>query len=579
MRKKGFITCFLLLALTTQAAVLVDDFESYTAPGSITSPWVQTDGSPTFEQEASGNQCMESYGSYLSLDTDSIPDTDTATTAFYRIYKSGGTSPDCSVGLSDLTTPTGDWGDFEAYVSVVGNDLRARNGSSNTSIMTISDAAWYNIWLVINNSTQTYDVYVTTDSADATAGDLQANDYAFRTGNGDTPVDLVTFKVYGRDYAPIRVDDIYISNGVDLSIPSGLPIPIITSQPEDITANETQSAVFETVFTSVSTPSAAWYKVATPTDLLMDPAETNIDVQLSYDTPTEQYTATLSMTGLMTSDAGQYYCKITNDGGSRNSNTANLMVYGLVAHWTLDQDSYSGGNYLEEVAGNDAAVNGTPTFVTGADGTANGATQITASDGWALAPVFDPIQQSGQMTISFWANRGETSATEDDLIAESTDGEMLTMSNGLKADSQWQHICTVFDGTTGKLYVDGLLQDEGSWALPTETEAAVNIGVSSDGLHAFNGSLDDMRLYNYALTDTEVADLRYALSGESSCILALDATYDLSGPDSQPDCVINIFDLVTFANRWLTPPDNYGLSEFADLASTWQSSGLYPNGN
>jgi hypothetical protein len=588
MRTTLCIITLLLAPLAAQAA-LVDDFEGYT-PGVIPAPWVITHGTPTVGQEAGGNKYLESYGSYRSLAGASISDSDTETTVFYRIFKRAENSPDCSVGWSDFTDPSGMWEDFEAYVVVLGNTLRARDGGDNTTLMTISDDTWYNIWLVINNSAQTYDVYVTTGTADATIGDREANDFDFRTDNGDSPADLVTFKVYGRSAdGPVRVDDIHITGGLDLSIPVDMPVPVIVSDPEDVTTTQAQTAVFETVFTSESTPSAVWYKAADPDDIYMDPAESNIDVELTYDAPSEQYTSTLTVTNLTASDTGQYYCQVINTAGSRNSDPAELLVYGPVAHWTLNQDRYTGGYYLEEMAGLNAAVTGTPTFVTGADGAANGAAVISAANGWALCPVFDPVQQSGQMTVSFWVNWAESPPTQEDLLAESTDDETLVMTNGLTADGQWQHICTVFDGTTGKLYVDGMLQDEGDWQLPAETEAAVNIGVDSNGLNAFNGAMDDVRLYNYAFTEYDVADLRYSLSGQGTCIPGYADQYDVTGPAGVPDCRVDIYDLTAAADDFLqngspydltgpagTPDGTVDLYEFADLASSWLSCGLYP---
>lgn len=375
-------------------------------------------------------------------------------------------------------------------------------------------------------------------------------------------------------YADVRSSG-PIGNADNLGIFSVSMPPTIVSNPGGVTTTLSQSASFEAVFSCLTTPSVEWYKAASPADLLMDPAQANIDVQLTYDSQNDQYTSQLSITGLTTEDAGQYYCKVTNDSGIPAVSTlANLVVYGLVAHWTLDQEQSSDIDsnyvYLEEIAGYDAQVNGTPTFVPGADGAAGHAVQITGGQGAALCPIFDPIKQSGRMTISFWVKWNEAPGTQEDLLAESTSSETLIAPDGLKADGHWHHVCTVYDGITGKLYVDGVLRNQGAWQLPNNTEAAISIGMTNDGQTPFNGAFDDVRLYNYALTDTEVADLRYSLSGERSCILEFDATYDLV-----PDCVINLDDLAVFAADWIT---GYDLAEFSDFSSSWQSSGLYPPG-
>jgi hypothetical protein len=569
MKKTACVMVFLLSTLTAQA-VLVDNFESYT-PGATVSPWVVTQGAPTIGQETGGNRYLESYGSYLPLGSNSIPDTDTATTAFFRMYKIAGSSPDCSIGLSHLAAPTGDWTNFEAYVVLLGSSLQARNNTANTTIMTtISDATWYNVWLVLNNSANTYDVYVTTGSAGATASDKKASNYGFRNKLGA----LVTFKVYGRSAnGPTRIDDIHITNGTSLSIPSGTPLPaVVVSNPTNVSVHEGQNASFQTVFTSGTAPTAAWYKVSSPADVLMDPA----DVILTYNESTLQYTSTLSLTGLTMSDNGQYYCQINNTSGySRNSSTAALSVRGLIAHWTLDQADFVSGQYHDVIGGYNATAQGTPIFTAGADGSANGAVQITSASGWATVNL-NP-STTGQMTVSVWAYWQETSVSSDALQVKSMpDENAVTVDSGLKSNDHWQQICAVFDGTTGKVYVDGKLRAQGTCPLPADMTSLLNIGFADSGGESFNGALDDLRIYNYAMTDTEVADVYHAMSGLGVCLLGYASQFDYTGPSGQPDCMVDLYDLVFFANKWLVL---YDYPEFADLSKNWLSCGLYPNCN
>ncbi len=397
-----------------------------------------------------------------------------------------------------------------------------------------------------------------------------ARNVLFCVGN-----ELRSYGGYSENFEGL-IDEVRISSiaraANDMLIVPDLPSPVIVSDPTDTAVRETQAASFTTVFTSASAPTVTWYRVVSPADMAMDPSQ----VQTVYDAGSEQYTSVLTIADLTLSDAGEYYCRIVNDSGlPRNSAVAGLVVHGLVAHWTLDQNRWADGRYLEEIGSYDAIVTGTPIFVAGADGIANHAVQISASAGWAMCPLLDPVRQSGQMSVSFWADWDETQGTHQDLRAQSTQEEVLTMANGLKADGGWQHVCLVCDGTTGKLYVDGVLQSQGPWRLPDETLAAMNIGVGPDLQNPFNGALDDVRVFNYAMTDFEVADLRYALSGERSCILEFDAQYDLSGPAGEADCVVDLHDLAAFAGQWLSV---YGMEDFADFSTSWQTGGFYPSG-
>ena len=802
MNKRVYnIIVFGALACVAMAGSVFEDFESYSV-GSITSPWVVTGGSPTIGLESGGNQYLESYGCYAPLSKLAIADTDTETTVFFRVCVQEGSDPDCSVGLSYLEEPTGDWNNFEAYVGLVGGAMVARSDGSNYTIFSsVTEGVWYNVWMVLNNSANTYDIYVTTGSDNATTSGAQvADDFGFRNDQGD----LLAFKIYGRDWAAIRVDDIAVTTGCDLMIPSqeygvdsdtlhlyhfvdgtdevgsfdiavydgaaieygvlntydgganstgyicgkagsyttsttlgefmgadgsftyeamvkpmmepgtagnqeiicceseswnatargfqfriqsdgttlrfqklsgtsdaydatisyeagnwyhaavtfdatsgelklywtlageaidlagswtgvtamssststlfcignelrsygdygnenfegwidevrisgiardasemltgaGVPSPVITAEPVGLSVDDGDDVSLSVSFESQSTPSVEWYMVDESGDNLMNPA----DVTTSYDGTEEIYTSVLTLSGVDTTDAGEYYCVITNASGNpRSSATADVVVYGLVAHWTLDSANYGGGYYSEEIHGYDAEVSGLVSFTDGADGTSNGAAIISTLGGWAKCPEIDPMEKSGKMTISYWANWYESSVTEQDIVVGLAGEYSVTAADGLESDKHWQHICTVFDGETCKLYVDGVLAGESACSIPTDSAGTVmNIGTDADAESMFAGAMDDLRLYNYAMTSEEVADIRYDFSGEQSCILEFNSAYDLSGPNGESDCVIDLYDLIAFAGDWLGGSENYTIDEFSDLAETWQTDGLYP---
>lgn len=76
------------------------------------------------------------------------------------------------------------------------------------------------------------------------------------------------------------------------------------------------------------------------------------------------------------------------------------------------------------------------------------------------------------------------------------------------ANNNWHHIVGKHDGTTGSIYVDGRLCASG--ALPAIGNAAgsVTIGGFAGGKeYYFNGRIDDVRIYNRALSDAEISQL------------------------------------------------------------------------
>ncbi len=105
-------------------------------------------------------------------------------------------------------------------INTAGADLRfeARNGGAFASLNTpITLGQWYNVWMVVNNSTDTWDAYINTGTANATAGDLKLSNIAFRNGVAANP--LTTFLDYGGAGGVLggSIDDIYINTGVNLT--------------------------------------------------------------------------------------------------------------------------------------------------------------------------------------------------------------------------------------------------------------------------------------------------------------------------------------------------------------------------
>ena len=77
----------------------------------------------------------------------------------------------------------------------------------------------------------------------------------------------------------------------------------------------------------------------------------------------------------------------------------------------------------------------------------------------------------------------------------------------LVPDGTWHHIAGTYDGTDQSIYLDGELFDTVSnpGAMPITTDN-ITIG-SAGGNRYFNGCFDDVRFYNKALTEEEVAAL------------------------------------------------------------------------
>jgi beta-galactosidase len=76
-------------------------------------------------------------------------------------------------------------------------------------------------------------------------------------------------------------------------------------------------------------------------------------------------------------------------------------------------------------------------------------------------------------------------------------------------DGKWHHVAGVYDGQTMYLYVDGVLDSSQPASGPIGTnDEPVYIGENSEmtGRH-WNGMIDDVRIYSYALGETDIEAL------------------------------------------------------------------------
>ena len=72
--------------------------------------------------------------------------------------------------------------------------------------------------------------------------------------------------------------------------------------------------------------------------------------------------------------------------------------------------------------------------------------------------------------------------------------------------SRWYHIACSYDGQTAKIYLDGRLISSTSVAATINYSSVGALGIKAfpDGSSNMNGKMDDVRIYNYALTADQI---------------------------------------------------------------------------
>jgi hypothetical protein len=77
----------------------------------------------------------------------------------------------------------------------------------------------------------------------------------------------------------------------------------------------------------------------------------------------------------------------------------------------------------------------------------------------------------------------------------------------------WVHVAGTYDGTEAKLYVNNVLYGPETITAPGSVNLDVTIGSSSTGSDVWPGDIDEVRIYNRALTAGEIDDLYNNITG------------------------------------------------------------------
>jgi hypothetical protein len=200
----------------------------------------------------------------------------------------------------------------------------------------------------------------------------------------------------------------------------------------------------------------------------------------------------------------------------------------LVGWWTFDEGA---GNIAADSSGNgnDGTLHGPVEWTT--DGKVGGALAFTGPYNYVLVPDAPSLNPTEQITIAAWVNPSWTGNNR--ILQKSTEGSddqyrflkeggnnirvhlppaaNFEVTGQLPPIGEWTHLAATYDGSMIKVYFNGEVvgETEFSDSLSTST-GPLFIGTKWSQAPAgdeYNGIMDDVRIYNRALTQSELRRL------------------------------------------------------------------------
>jgi large repetitive protein len=212
--------------------------------------------------------------------------------------------------------------------------------------------------------------------------------------------------------------------------------------------------------------------------------------------------------------------------------TGNVQVWphiGLVGWWRLDEAS--GSTAVDSSSlGNNGTLQGSPTRITRGNGKA---LELSGTAQYVTVPDHASLDITGAITLAAWvrldvlattyvikkAAQDVTNGYELGLAstgrpflrfnqAASLDTYRVNATTILPTNGTWAHVAGTYDGTTMRVYVNAT-QEGTLTTSPTITtnNIALGLGAEGGGFRPLDGAIDDLRIYNRALSATEITAL------------------------------------------------------------------------
>ena len=350
-------------------------------------------------------------------------------------------------------------------------------------------------------------------------------------------------------------NDTMIANGPSGGVGDGFRVSLNTWNTEDrkIILESGNGSVGENFATSGAVfTTDRWYHIAVTMNRTAGSANIYVDGALvqSGTIRTDFSTTAAIHLGQMTTGNGRFYgsldaFRVYNRALSAGEvkALATEIDRGLVAYYPLDDNLTAGTVTDYSGIGNDLTINGTPAIVNDRSNNASAAYSFDSSAKYLSKTTTSGLPSgSADRTMCAWTKVSTFQSYYQGILqygsGSNTNASGLTLDSNnrpsfnnwvgeqnspiVAAVGSWYHSCAVSDAASQRLYVNGNLESSGALTLATSgTTLRVGRNLGSGN---FDGAVDDVRIYNRALSLAEIRELSGFAPGQvSNQTLWLDA--------------------------------------------------------
>ena len=350
---------------------------------------------------------------------------------------------------------------------------------------------------------------------------------ARQTGSGDSDLDGATnIQEYVANSSPADTDsdDDGLTDGTELNrMVNAVAAPTKPTNPDTDGDTISDGAEVLRLVNGVSAPTNP-LKTDTDNDGLSDLVETDTRIFLSPSNTGSNPLAT-------DTDGDTYADRLEVVRGS-NPNIASSIApaYALLARWSMNENAgqtvpATANPGLSGTFGSATGVASTPSW---APGTGIGGSlllnantdrvDVPAPDltygftvmGW-IKPTALPTTPwarflANQFNTGFYLGRNDQTSQWKFIVNGSAGPS--TMQGGSIVAGHWQHVCGTYDGTTARLYVNGILVGSQGVAAPSAPIQPLFFGSENAVDRCIPGSIDEIKVYSGAMPAAQISQLQ-----------------------------------------------------------------------